>query len=772
LTKLIPAFIALVSLGLAVPDDAAAYSLKTVFSVGGSGDGARPQSDLVVSDGIGYGTTSGGGAYGQGSIYSVVLATGAVKVLYSFKGGAGGSYPTGGLNLIGGVLYGTTSDFTTGTPTTFGTVFSYNPSTVGFKTIHRFQVASGGIHPSGDMVELGGKLYGVTSDADYRTCPSGGTCTYTEIPGSVFAIDPVSTAFSTVHVFGANTSNNGDGVSPVGGLSVSGTTLYGATSSGGANGSQGTIFQIDTKTGTESVIYSFPFSGKLFYPNGRLAIVGNVLYGTADSGGANGCGAIFSINLAKPTPNLVHSFSTSKDGCGPQTGLTVLANSTGTTLYGTTGTNIFSISTGGANETVYPLPSGSGEPSALTITGNGVYGTTTRGGPAASTTNFGSGGSGTIFALSLSPGQPVATLYTFTGPTSPQNPGISQSLSSALVGVTNEGGVNGLGTIFQTTFGSFGENADAVKTLHTFSGGSDGAFPNSPLVSVGSTLYGTTAASGVASGTVFSIGQQGGKKTVLHTFEGQSPNNLVGVGKTLFGTTYSGGFNGSGTIFSMSLTGGSLTTLHKFVAATKANGYTGDGPPGGLVEVSGNLYGLTGGGVDPDTSALSCGSVYRLTPGSTGVGAYKTLYTFANANTYECGAAGGNPVGTLVSTGGYLYGALASGGTNGSGAIFLINPFDSAEKTVVSLPSDIQAKGGLTLVSGNFFGPFTYGASNYGGVYEYEPPSATASIIYNFTGGADGGNPLSPLFVTGGYLYGMTSEGGAHGAGTVFAIVP
>ena len=47
------------------------------------------------------------------------------------------------------------------------------------------------------------------------------------------------------------------------------------------------------------------------------------------------------------------------------------------------------------------------------------------------------------------------------------------------------------------------------------------------------------------------------------------------------------------------------------------------------------------------------------------------------------------------------------------------------------------------------------------------------SVIHNFTGGADGANPLNGLMMgAAGYMYGTTSAGGAHNNGTVFRIAP
>jgi uncharacterized repeat protein (TIGR03803 family) len=47
------------------------------------------------------------------------------------------------------------------------------------------------------------------------------------------------------------------------------------------------------------------------------------------------------------------------------------------------------------------------------------------------------------------------------------------------------------------------------------------------------------------------------------------------------------------------------------------------------------------------------------------------------------------------------------------------------------------------------------------------------TILYTFTGGADGGVPNARLIMdSAGNLYGTAYQGGAFGAGTVFKITP
>lgn len=79
---------------------------------------------------------------------------------------------------------------------------------------------------------------------------------------------------------------------------------------------------------------------------------------------------------------------------------------------------------------------------------------------------------------------------------------------------------------------------------------------------------------------------------------------------------------------------------------------------------------------------------------------------------------------------------------------------------------------GLTIVSGTFYGTTSEGGAHGAGVVFKISSSGSESAIYSFTGGADGSTPQSGLLFYGGSLYGTTSAGGASGAGTVFAVTP
>jgi uncharacterized repeat protein (TIGR03803 family) len=76
------------------------------FPNDGSG-GSDPNGDLIDVNGVLYGTTSDGGQFGLGTVFSVT-ASGVETVLHSFQGGSDGNGPIAGLAYANGVLYGTT----------------------------------------------------------------------------------------------------------------------------------------------------------------------------------------------------------------------------------------------------------------------------------------------------------------------------------------------------------------------------------------------------------------------------------------------------------------------------------------------------------------------------------------------------------------------------------------------------------------------------------------------------------------------------------------
>jgi uncharacterized repeat protein (TIGR03803 family) len=149
------------------------------------------------------------------------------------------------------------------------------------------------------------------------------------------------------------------------------------------------------------------------------------------------------------------------------------------------------------------------------------------------------------------------------------------------------------------------------KVLHSFGNGKDGTEPETALVEVNGTLYGTTSYGGAyGAGIVFSI-TPSGRETVLHTFtygDGAVPTaTLLNVNGTLYGTTAAGGADGYGTVFSITLSGNE-TVLYSFKGFQD-----GELPYSGLSYVNGKFYGTTNLG-GAQTGCCGFGTVYSIRP--------------------------------------------------------------------------------------------------------------------------------------------------------------
>jgi uncharacterized repeat protein (TIGR03803 family) len=294
------------------------------------GDGGGPSGALVNVRGKLFGMTQYGGAYGNGTIFSIDPATGAEKVGYSFGGqkqGTDGLEPLGSLIKVKGTLYGTTDGGGRG----YGTVFSFTQT--GTETVlYTFGGAADGSRPNGDLLNIDGTLYGTTE--------AGGSLG----GGTVFSLNLATGAETVLHSF----AKGADGSQPYAGLIDVKGRLYGTTVAGGASG-HGTVFAVNPATGKESVLYSFcPKKGCVDgnKPEAGVLNVNGTLYGTTLWGGPGDgplcsylrhrCGVVFSLDAKTGAETVVYAFcsngETCPDGQRPESGLMDVNG----TLYGTT----------------------------------------------------------------------------------------------------------------------------------------------------------------------------------------------------------------------------------------------------------------------------------------------------------------------------------------------------------------------------------------------------------------------------------------------------
>jgi uncharacterized repeat protein (TIGR03803 family) len=151
-----------------------------LYSFSGGIDGANPNGALV-SDASGnlYGSTFGGGDYGQGVVFKVTPA-GTESVLYAFTGGDDGSYPSTLVMDSAGNLYGAAE---AGGANNLGTVFEIAPSGAE-TTLHSFAGGAGdGAAPlSGVTINSSAsKILGTTNAGGGSGCGGSGCGTVFEL---------------------------------------------------------------------------------------------------------------------------------------------------------------------------------------------------------------------------------------------------------------------------------------------------------------------------------------------------------------------------------------------------------------------------------------------------------------------------------------------------------------------------------------------------------------------------------------------------------------
>jgi uncharacterized repeat protein (TIGR03803 family) len=262
-------------------------------------------------------------------------------------------------------------------------------------------------------------------------------------------------------------------------------------------------------------------------------------------------------------------------------------------------------------------------------------------------------------------------------------------------------------------------HAQMPRTVYSFAGAADGRYPLGTPVVVLPILTATASSSaGAGQGSVVQMNLATSQLTVLHEFAGGSsdgyfPNAgvIADPSGDYYGTTVQGGAANRGIIYEIDRAG-VFHLLHSFTG-----GADGGSPYGALVrDSSGNLYGTTTqGGATPSSD----GTVFK----------------------YD--------------TGGNLTALLNFRGTNGGGAL-----------------------AGLILHQGKLYGVTSYGGTaspSYGTVFELAPASGKQTILYRFSGGADGANPQCVLVAdSSGNLYGTAPLGGnafdGQGNGVVFQL--
>jgi uncharacterized repeat protein (TIGR03803 family) len=264
------------------------------------------------------------------------------------------------------------------------------------------------------------------------------------------------------------------------------------------------------------------------------------------------------------------------------------------------------------------------------------------------------------------------------------------NVKGTLYGTTPFGGASGQGTVF-----ALDPKTGAESVLYSFcsqSGCTDGQQPYASLIDVNGTVYGTAVGGGDSGGgIVFALDPETGTEKVLYSFcsqlkcaDGQFPDtSLIDVNDTLYGTTSSGDGYDGGTVFAFDLSTGTENVVYSFCSQEKcADGYE---PTANLIDVKGTLYGITDMGGN-NGCEYGCVTVFSLDPDT---GAEKVLYSFCSQQNCTDGS---GPYASLVDVKGTLYGTTTDGGANctddgGCGTVFAVNPNTGAETALYSFCS-------------------------------------------------------------------------------------
>jgi uncharacterized repeat protein (TIGR03803 family) len=674
------------------------YSFSALDAINENSEGSTPYSSLVFgADGNLYGAGSRGGLNGSGALFSIAPGGSSVTWTYSFTGASDGGGPAAPLTLgSDGNFYGTT-EF--GGSANNGVVFAIGPGASSLAWTNSLSAANSA--PEGELIfDPAGELIGTTQ--------AGGTFQN----GTVFSATPGSTgvkwSFSLDSTFYTN------GLSPLGRL-VFGKdgNLYGTAAEGGT-GNAGTVFDFSPATGQFLWVYSLDGStanlpgGLVFGPDGNL-------YVAAAGGGANSSGAIFSIAPGGSSPIWIYAFSGvdgngyNIDGSGPNADLAFGPDGK---LYGTT-------QTGGANGygTVFSITPGSPATSwsyAFTNGADGAYpyagivfgpdgnlcGTTSRGG----TNDYGA-------VYSIAPGATeIAWSYSFNydnDGADPEAPVIIDA-DGLVYGTASAGGANDEGTVFclnpaNSSGPSLGWAYSFGSTRDPSGDPVDGKKPEAGLIfGNDGNLYATTTEEPGGSGVVFSLAPpnpgNGNTPTLVWSYlfgstagDGATPMAPVTFDTegNLLGCASQGGPADAGTVFKLSNPGATVKPGDSVVANRS------------YYEMAGEIVGVSPGGAE----SLLCTALYDSyttamdAAGNILVACYQTPDAYFNQsgtvndggifklNPYrvELTCVSGNtnfatPFGLALEPGGSVL--VADLDANVSGAIFRVNPFNGVATTL------------------------------------------------------------------------------------------
>lgn len=601
-------------------------------------------------------------------------------------------------------LFGLVGGYPQANQSSNGFLFSTDSSGNNFQVQYNFPVTvSGGLPANLEMAAYNGKLYGTTMQGG-----SGNN-------GTIFEYDPATNIYIKKFEFGPDLGATGG--TPRGSLLLYNNKFYGLAADYGTS-SGGCLFEWDPATNIYTKKFDFTNAGGSYsgsHPQNSLRLCNGKMYGTTQQGGANSLGVVFEWD---PATNIYRDLY---DG----------DLVTGREFYNN-----------------------------LTVYNNKLYGASYSGGA----TNWGA-----LFVIdpALPNGSNYTLLKNFDYSTNGGHVNNNEMIvyNNKLYGCLNEGGVNGVGTLFE-----FDPATTAFTKLVDFNYTPTGGSPSGKLVANGAKFLGLCSIGGVnGKGTVYEWDPASPNiVTKKNDFGVSNLDNPINPGSTLtlfnskfYAVSYNGGFVNRGALFEYDYGANTITKKINFDAAE-----TGRIPYGKPLLYNGKLYGTCLYGPQED-GGTPYGCLWSFDPSTA---TYTRKFNFDYANNSANGRA---PVSSPIAYNGKLYGTTANGGINDWGLLYEYDPEANTytKKDMQSLGVQYPAAEPI------LFNNKIYGMTNAGGIgnngiiYCYDPATGVLSKVYDLNT-IGSGAPSCGFTVYNNKLYATTRNGGANAIGAIFSFDP
>jgi uncharacterized repeat protein (TIGR03803 family) len=386
-------------------------------------------------------------------------------------------------------------------------------------------------------------------------------------------------------------------------------------------------------------------------PTRSGVVIGAYYYGIASSGGANGKGVIYRMNLDGTNFTKLKDLDATMDPSDSDGGSILTSEGKIYVILNNSTNNI-----GDQRHSLYKI-----DPNSMII--DKIY----------SFRNYSSG------ELKVNNGH---------------NPEIKFLDANNIYGICSYGGDGNEGTIFKINLDGSG-----FDTLHNFTGGSDGDQPIE-IIDGGTAIYGITRYGGIANkGTIFKINKdRTGYQQLRYMTGGDDGLTSIAVsGSQLFVASEYGGEataqakNPQGFIFSINTDGSGYKNIKTFnYATTKIDSPT-------KIFIQNNLiYGVSSEGGTDEKSRIY-GGLFKMNLDGSG-------FTQLAGFDYEArGVSGKNPSGLIFSNG-VLYGTNSEGGTGGLGTVYSLSVGGSSPNpTPTPAPTTQAMYGAVTFTAKAFF---------------------------------------------------------------------